>query len=434
MGGRKRYCLVGTGVRSRMFTGAIWGKYADMAELVGLCDTDQGRMNAKNADRPSGTPELPTYLARDFDRMVAECKPNTVIVTSMDVTHSDYIIRAMELGCDVITEKPMTTDEVRCRRILDARKRTGRNLRVTFNYRYAPPRSQVKEIIQSGQIGEVVSVDFTWLLDTRHGADYFRRWHSHRRNSGSLLVHKATHHFDLVNWWIGQHPKRVSAFASRRFYTPQMADEMGLQGRGERCLDCPVGHKCKFRIDLTASPVNKSLYLDCEKYTGYVRDRCVFRGDIDIWDNMVVNVEYDAGALMSYCLMAHMPWEGYRVYFNGTKGRLEHIACESTYTSGDGSVPGELQPNKTFTRLIPNFEQVQEIPIRTGAGGHGGGDNLLLDDLFLPNPPADTLNRAAGAADGAYSILTGVAAYHSIDSGRIISVDELLGEWAGKMD
>ena len=86
----------------------------------------------------AGVEPRPTYLADAFDRMVAETRPDTVIVTTVDATHHRYITRAMELGCDVITEKPMTTDAGKMRAIFDAIARTGRSLRVTFNYRYAP--------------------------------------------------------------------------------------------------------------------------------------------------------------------------------------------------------------------------------------------------------------------------------------------------------
>ena len=144
--------------------------------------------------------------------MIRETRPDYVIVTTVDATHDDYIVRALDLGCDVITEKPMTTTADKTQRILDAVKRSGRHVRVTFNYRYAPPRTQVKDLLMRGEIGDVLSVDFTWLLNTVHGADYFRRWHSNKARSGGLMIHKATHHFDLVNWWLGAQPERVHAF------------------------------------------------------------------------------------------------------------------------------------------------------------------------------------------------------------------------------
>ena len=425
---KQRYAVVGLGGRCGMYLDAITDTYKDIAELVGFCDTNPGRLDTRNRHiQQHGHPAVPTFPAEQFDQMVKQTNPDKVIVTSMDVTHSDYICRAMELGKNVITEKPMTTDEKRCRKILDTAKRTGRNVQVTFNYRYSPPRSQVREMIMNGAIGQVLSVDFCWLLDTRHGADYFRRWHRQRRNSGSLLVHKSTHHFDLVNWWLNDIPEEVFCHASRGFYTPATAQRLGLAGHGERCLTCLVADKCKFKLDITQGS-HKDLYLDNEQHDRYFRDRCVFDPQIDIWDNMSVSVKYKGGTLLNYMLHAYSPYEGYKIAFNGTQGRIEHSACENTYISGDGSIPGELSKGKVAVTYIPEFSEPQVIEPRTGKGGHGGGDPVLLADVFDPNAPADPLRRKANQRDGAYSILVGVAAYHSIDADRPIRIKDLLGE------
>jgi len=105
---------------------------------------------------------------------------------------------------------------------------------------------------------------------------------------------------------------------------------------------------------------------------------------------------------------------------------LEHRACENTYISGDGSVPGELQRGNVSTTLIPSFEKPRAVEVEHRTGGHGGGDELLLDDIFLPQRPPDPLGRRASHLDGAYSILTGIAAYRSIDAGRPIRIEELV--------
>ncbi len=424
----KCYAQVGIGHRSQLFTKAITETFSKHCRLVGLCDTNQGRMDVRNAELATkGLKAVPTYRAQQFDRMVADCRPDIVVVTSVDSTHSDYICRAMELGCDVITEKPMTTDEVRCRRILQTAAATRRRCLVTFNYRYAPPRSQVRQMIMDGAIGEVLSVDFCWLLNTRHGADYFRRWHRRRENSGSLLVHKATHHFDLVNWWIDDRPQEVFSHASLAYYTPATARRLGLDDRAERCLDCPAKSRCPFYLDLTAAKDYKALYLDNEHEDGYFRDRCVFSDQIDIWDNMSVTVRYRRGALLNYFLHTYSPYEGYKVAFNGTKGRLEHAACENTYLSGDGTVPGELSKGNVSITLTPEFSSPQAVEPHVGKGGHGGGDPVLLADMFDPHPPADPLGRKADHRDGAWSILVGVAACRSVDTGQAVRITDLLG-------
>jgi predicted dehydrogenase len=298
---------------------------------------------------------------------------------------------------------------------------------VTFNYRYAPVRSQVKALLAEGVIGDVLSVDFHWNLDTTHGADYFRRWHRRRENSGGLLVHKATHHFDLVNWWLDSRPVRVSASGRRAYYTAETAEALGLAGRAERCLDCAVAARCPFHLDLRHERWLAALYHEHEGHDGYRRDGCVFSEEIDIEDTMQAWVEYASGARLSYSLHAFMPWEGYEIAFNGTRGRLEHGCRETVYVSGDGSVPGALEPEGSHIRLHPHFGEPRDIAVEGGVGGHGGGDALLLEALFGPEAP-DPLGRAADHRAGAWSIATGIAANRSIATGAPVRVADLLPE------
>ncbi|HOC89398.1 MAG TPA: Gfo/Idh/MocA family oxidoreductase [bacterium] len=425
---KKRYAIVGTGSRSYMYQDAILRTYAGHAEITGLCDTNHGRLQrAQRYARSLNQPEPPIYAASDFDRMVTETRPETVIVTTVDGFHHQYIIRAMQLGCDVITEKPMTTNAEKCRAILKAVKQTGRSCTTAFNYRYSPPRTQIKDLLMQGTIGDILSVDFHWMLNTRHGTDYFRRWHSQKKNSGGLMVHKATHHFDLINWWLSAIPVSVYATGKREFYTPGMAGRMGLSGYHERCHTCPEKTGCAFELDLEKNKNLKELYLDNEQYDGYFRDRCVFRPGIDIEDTMNVLVRYDNNVTMAYSLNAFNAWEGYYVIFNGTKGRLEHKAEEQIYLFGDGSVPGALKGDGTYTRIYPLREPAYEVELWKGEGGHGGGDAVMLDDLFSPRPKVDKYLRAADQRSGAYSCLTGIAANRSMATNKPVEIASLAG-------
>ena len=426
----RRYALVGTGGRSWIYIEALTGPHSDEGMLVGLCDKNQGRARLRQTEVMAATgSKVPTFSATQFEKMIAEQHPDEIIVTTgPDRTHSEYIIRAMEAGCDVISEKPMTIDAGKCRAILEARARTGRRLRVTFNYRYSPPRRQVKRIILEGAIGEVLSAKFSWHLDTKHGADYFRRWHRERANSGSLLVHKATHHFDLVNWWLDDVPEEVFAHGSRRYYTPQRADEMGLTDRGERCTGCAAASRCPFFMNMDENEDMVNLYRNNEHLDGYFRDRCVFGDEVDIWDTMSLTVKYRKGAILSYLLHAYSPVEGYRIDFNGTKGRLEHVANEASYVSGDGSIPGELESGRVSTTLIPEFEKPRSVEVESGEGGHGGGDPAMLQDLFGSEIRPDPLGQRATHVDGTFSILIGVAAAASIESGETVKIGDLIGD------
>ncbi|MFO7821889.1 MAG: Gfo/Idh/MocA family oxidoreductase [Lentisphaeria bacterium] len=423
-----RYAIVGLGGRHEMYRDAIITEFAGNSTLVALCDTNPARVELSvQRAAEKGASNLKGYAATGFDAMIAETQPDTVIVTTRDREHADYICRAMELGCDVIIEKPMTIDEVRCKRILETQARTGRTVTVTFNYRYAPPRTQVKELLMSGVIGDVLSVQFEWLLNVRHGADYFRRWHRNKENSGSLMVHKATHHFDLVNWWLSTVPETVFAMGHRHFYTPETAERYGLTNRGERCHGCPESDRCRFHLDLAANDNQRRLYLEAEGHDGYFRDRCVFSDKIDIEDNMNVIVGYQNGVKLSYSLNAFLPWEGYQVTFNGTRGRLEHKCEESVYTNADGAVPGALKKDGTWTRIYPHWEPAYSVDIWEAKGGHGGADPVMLKYIFDPeSQPEDKYQRPADQRSGAWSILTGIAANHSMAENRPVRINELV--------
>lgn len=434
---RKRYAVVGLGSRSRMFTTALLKDYPAYGELVAYCDVNQTRMDYYNQyyAETLGAPPVATYHPHDFDRMLQEQRVDCVIVTSIDRTHHRYIIRAMELGCDVITEKPMTIDAPRCQAILDTVKATGRKLTVTFNYRYAPRNARVKELLQAGVIGRVLSVHFEWLLDTVHGADYFRRWHRDKRNSGGLMVHKATHHFDLVNWWLDTQPETVFAMGDLLFYGRENAEERGVTRFYDRAHGRAAAQDDPFALHLAQSETLRRLYLEAEHEDGYLRDQSVFGDGISIEDDMAVLVRYRNRAIMSYHLNAYAPWEGYRIAFNGTNGRLEYEVHENSYVSGssqDTNLP-EIRDAGTTVVEEPVSIVIRPLwgqPVRVelehiGEGGHGGGDRRMLDAIFTGSPP-DPLGRAADHRAGAMSILTGVAANLSFATGQAVHVPSLV--------
>ncbi len=424
---RKRYVIVGVGSRHQMYQDAIEKTYPQHAELVGVCDTNPGRLEVARArSTANGATPPPAYLAADFDQMLADTKPDAVIVTTIDATHDGYIKRAMNAGFDVITEKPMTTTAEKCQGILDTVKSTGRRLRVTFNYRYSPPRTQVKDILMSGEIGEVRSVDFHWMLNTHHGADYFRRWHGEKKNSGGLMIHKASHHFDLVNWWLGAIPVSVYATGKREFYTPEMAKRFGLQSHHERCHTCPEQDKCGFFFSLADNPGLKSLYLDQEKYDGYFRDQCVWNPRLTIEDTMNVLVKYDNGVTMAYSLNAFNAWEGYTIVFNGTLGRLEHTIVEAVYVNGTDTVQGGIADGGITTRVIPLRGAPRTLEPWTGKGGHGGGDQVMLAEIFTPDAPADKYLRASDHQGGAAACLVGIAANRCFETGEPVKIADLV--------
>lgn len=421
----KKYALVGTGGRSGLFLTSIARDYRQQSQLVGFCDTNQTRMDYANAmigefDHPA----VPTFKADEFDKMIAQTQPDVVIVTSIDRTHHHYIVRAMELGCDVISEKPMTIDEEKCQEIIDAVAKTGQKLRVTFNYRYAPHHSKIRELIAGNVIGEVYSVHFEWLLNTEHGADYFRRWHRDKRNSGGLLVHKSTHHFDLVNFWLNSEPDTVYAQGDLRFYGKANAEQRGETVFYSRAHGSEVASKDPFALQMNQSEQLTALYLNAEHEDGYFRDKSVFDDGINIEDTLGVMVRYKNKAIMTYSLNAYLPWEGLNVVFNGSKGRIEMKLVEKSYVNGGGKKSEEGALRGCEIKVFPMFAEPYVVPVVQGVGGHGGGDEVMLQDLF-GTPTQDPLKRAADYQDGALSILTGIAANRSLRTELPVRIDAL---------
>ncbi|WP_083541714.1 Gfo/Idh/MocA family protein [Sinorhizobium americanum] len=410
MDDKRRFALVGTGNRGT----TMWGKdllagWRGFVDLVAIADT-----NALRAERARTMIASNAPIYGDVDAMLTETRPDLVIVCTPDDTHDDIVVKALESGADVITEKPMATTVEKIRRILDAEERTGQRVDVSFNYRFAPTAARIKELINAGEIGRVTSVDFHWYLDTRHGADYFRRWHAYTERSGSLFVHKATHHFDLLNWYLDSEPDTVSAFAELQMY--------GRKGpfRGQRCKLCPHKKSCDFYLDIGADPFLDALYEQPSEIDGYFRDGCVFREDIDIPDTMVANIRYRNDVHVSYSLNTFQPIEGHHIAFNGTKGRIELRQYEDQ--------PWKTPPEDVIL-LVRNFPKgqpaVERITVPHSSGGHYGGDDRMRNMIFKPGI-ADPLGQRAGARAGALSVLCGIAALESSRSGTQVRLADLM--------
>lgn len=426
--GKKRIALVGTGIRGIDFWGkTVAANYGDKVEFVGICDINIGRVNY--AKKAMGVP-CPVFT--DLAKMIKDVKPEVVIVTTRDDQHDIQIVEALELGCDVITEKPMTTDEVKCKRILDAEKRTGKKVTVGFNYRYMPHATGLKELLVKNRVGDITSVDFNWLLNTYHGADYFRRWHAYTKYGGSLWVHKATHHFDLLNWWLNSDPVEVMAYGSLENY--------GKNGtkRGKSCRSCEHKANCNYFWDMTKNQKLMELYAANEQHDGYIRDSCVFREDIDIWDKMSAQIKYANGVTVNYSLTAYSPYEGWRIAFNGKNGRIDSwqdIPFQSgslDKISQDERHAMEMSQDKDkptgFEEIIvsDNFKKgFESIKIPKYSGGHGGGDKRMQDYIFQNPDMPDPLRLQAGTRDGAFSVLIGIAARKSIAEKRPIKIADL---------
>jgi predicted dehydrogenase len=402
-----KLALIGTGNRGTHTWGIPVAKnYSDVVQFVGLCDINSKRV--KVAQQMIGT-SAPTFT--DFDEMVKTTNPDAVMITTPCGTHWRYIVRGLELGRRVISEKAMCTDEEQCQAIIDTQKKTGGKVTVTFNARHSPSAKKMKALLMEKAVGDVIAVEFHEYLDTSHGADYFRRWHRLKPNSGTLLVHKASHHFDQANWWLNSEPVEVTAWGELKFY--------GHNGsyRSSTCRACPYKKQCPFYMDITKNPDFMRMYVACESEDGYTRDGCVFKEDTDIYDVMSVRVRYENGVILTYMANTYQPFEGQQISIIGKKGRLD----DRSY-GGGGYRINELR----LTRSFGTSEVVRDLePPRRG--GHGGADTSIQDLIFRNEPNPDPLNLRADMRAGAMSSLIGIAAYRSIErGGKTIKIKDLV--------
>lgn len=403
----KKYAIIGTGGRGYLMYGkAIVERFSDVAQLVGLCDPNPKRCGYVQSQLSN---DIPAFT--DFDEMVEKTRPDIIIVTTVDRYHAQYIRRAFELGCGVICEKPLAINADMCRDIIKAEEEFGRKVTVTFNCRFMPYFARIKSLLMDKTIGDILNVDFEWMLDTSHGADYFRRWHRKMENCGGLLVHKATHHFDIVNWFLGQDPQTVYANGTLRYYGANR------EKTGERCLTCSHRDTCELVYTDGEIPYIKHMYFEAEQCDHYYRDRCVFADEIDIFDNMSLSVRYSKGTLLTYSLIAHSPYEGWRMTISGTEGRLEVQQIMSGPNSHD--------KNEHVYLYNRNGEQIA-YDFRKGEGTHGGGDEKLLR-MLLSGGENDPLGQFAGSRDGIMSAMIGIAANDSIKHKQAVSINALLG-------
>ena len=394
-GARRRYAIVGTGVRGI----GMWGRplverYADVLEFVGLSDINPLRV--EDAKKTIGV-DCPTFT--NLDQMLDQAKPELLMVTTVDASHAECIVKALDRGIDVLTEKPMVIDEAQCQAVLDAEKRSGRKLNVTFNYRYAPKHQTMKEILLSGEIGR----DLGGLLVVPQ--------HEPRRR---LLPPLAPPHLEerLALGAQGEPPLRPRQLVARRRPGGGLGlrepPHYGKKGKFHHtnCRPCPHKASCAYHWDIMRDPRLVALYVDCEKADGYLRDGCVFKEDVDIPDTMNAIVQYSNGVHMSYSVNAFMPIEGYRIAFNGTEGRLEVRDYER-----------QLWPSPRRRRCTSSATSASggRWSCRRRAGGHGGGDDVLRDLLFrsIDLPP---YMRLPTSRAGAMSCLTGIAARKSMNA------------------
>lgn len=417
-----KFGIVGTGNRGYTFAkhltseGGFYGlpEFKDTLSLVAMCDQNKIRLesvaNCLNKN---------IKLFTNYDLFLEESDCDTVIVTAPDFLHKEICVKALLSGKNILCDKPMALTVKECQEIIETTKKNKKQFRMGFNMRYFPLNMKIKEFLSSGIIGNIISVQVNELMSAFHGADYFRRWHKDKKQSGGLLITKAVHIFDLMNWFIESNPEKIICFGSKDFFKNKSNEQ-------ERCLTCNQQKECMFYFDLKSvkDGLYDKMFLQAEKEDGYFRDKCVFSKESNIEDNYTIMVTYKNNVKISYflnffCAAPSNNISGHdrlMYFFIGDKGTLEVYHSEKN----DGVVG--------IIEIREFLKEKKILEVESIKSSHGGGDVLLLKSFLSPENQLGQLTNGDLNA-GLQSVLVGDGSNRSLAENRIVYAKEfLLGE------
>ncbi len=332
------------------------------------------------------------YVTKDLDDLLSRKDVDAVAIFSPDFCHEEQVVAAFEAGKDVFCEKPMAITTQGCDRMLRAWKASGKKFMIGHNMRYMPFVRTMKEIIDSGVIGEVKTVWCRHFIN--YGARwYFHDWHANRKNTTSLLLQKGAHDIDVIHWLAGGYSKSVTGFGGLDYYG-------GDKDNSLRCPECPERTEC-VEVQLDIEPARRHM--------------CVFRKEVDVEDNNMILMNLDNGVRVSYLQCHFSPDAGRNYTFIGTEGRLENHNEEKCI--------------KVLTRRSDSWREYTDrtYNIKPTVGSHGGADPLIAEDFL--DLIINGQSHIASPFAARMAVATGCAGAESIrqDGGRV-DVPEIPGD------
>ena len=383
----------------------------DLARVVGVAEPrDQWRdgiVSKHDVSRENVFTDWRDAAARD--RLA-----DAALICTQDAMHAEPAVAFAAKGYHILLEKPMAPNAADCRRIVAAVKASGALFAVCHVMRYTPYSRRVKEIIDSGAIGEVVSIQHLEPVGYWHQAHSFVRgnWRNEAESS-PMLLSKSCHDLDWLRYLMGRRCTRVSSFGSLHHFLAEHRPPRAA----DRCLDCSVEAACPYSAkrfylgkiqreelgwpvdvltrDLTVGGVTAALR------TGPY-GRCVYACDNDVVDHQVVNMEFEGGPTASFTMTAFTPMVGRKTRICGTRGYVE----------------GNWDELEVFDFLT---EQTRQVPIEAG-GGHGGGDEGIMGAFVRAIAENDPSHILSGPDETLETHLMVFAAEQARREGRVVDV------------
>ncbi|MEV1174082.1 Gfo/Idh/MocA family oxidoreductase [Nonomuraea sp. NPDC049784] len=379
------------------------------AKLAAVAEPDRRRREDVLAGHPDA-------VGFDDWRTLAE-RPrlaDAVVIATLDANHVEPAVRFAELGYHILLEKPMAIRLEDCQRIVEAAEKAGVIFAVCHVMRYTPYTRRLKAVLESGRIGEIISIEHLEPVGWWHHAHSYVRGNWRRTDQATfMLLAKSCHDLDWLTYLTGRRVTRVSSFGGLKHFTA------GNQpaGAADRCLDCAVADDCPYAaqriylpflgsddhwpLAVLTSDITEEGVLRALREGPY--GRCVYACDNDVVDHQVVNLEFDGGATASFTMTAFSPKTPRKTRIFGTRGSID----------GDGEL-------LTVTDFVTGATEV--IDTHPPKDGHSGGDQGLITaflDALAGDDPAAILSDAR---ESLHSHEIAFAAEHARLAGTVVTL------------
>lgn len=433
MSKRVKVAVAGCGARGRVVYANVAHLHPEKMEIVAAADTD---------------PEKLAIMAKEFnipreacfasaEEMLAQDKlADAMIIATQDRQHVEHAIPALEKGYHLLLEKPVSPDLNECGRLLETANRCNRKVIVCHVLRYTPVYQKVKEILDSGKIGDVVTTVAVENVGWFHQAHSFVRgnW-ANSDETSPMILQKCCHDMDLYLWLTGKKCQSLSSFGSTYLFKPEMAPE----GCAKRCMDgCKAREDCPFDAEkiymknrLIGYDTGYRLWpLDVLAPGGMTREglmeslktgrfgRCVYHCDNNVVDHQVVNLNMTDGTTISFTMSGFTPDIARFARIMGTKGELTVVL--------DAQEP---KKSRIYTKLFDpaiTTEEVDVLSLSDDFTGHGGGDNMMvkefLDIISGEQKESSYVTSLDRSLESHYCALA--AEYSRVHNGEVVNLDE----------
>ena len=414
-----RLACIGCGARAQTYT-TLAARRPDRFQIVAGADPVAGRV--EKVRRISGREDFRGFASAD-ELLAAGHIADVLLVATQDNEHYRHCQGALRAGYHVLLEKPISTRVGQVLEIAELARAANRRVMVCFVLRFAAFYRQVKQLIQSGTLGEIVSIQASEGVMPWHQAHSFVRGHwSVAGTSSPMIISKCCHDTDIVHWLVGRRCLRVASFGSLEFFRPERAPA----DVPARCTDgCPVGETCvynalRYTADMRAvwlpMVFDRAAEAGRDEIVSWLRTspwgRCVYRCDNDAVDRQVLAMEFEGGVTGTFTMTAFENGRHLEIY--GTRGVLKG---GETYRKHFGA----------HLVFFPHEGEPVRYTVQAEDGGyelHGGGDPGLVNALYdeMTQPPEAP--PAAGLDSTVHSHLIGFAAEEARVTGRTVNLEE----------